>query len=48
MLAISRFSAPLAVFIFNAGVAVAEPVTVTIEGPGRTWLLEAVGNHGQR
>ena len=28
MLAISRFSAPLAVFIFNAGVAVAEPVTV--------------------
>jgi hypothetical protein len=30
MLAISRFSAPLAVFIFNAGVAVAEPVTVAI------------------
>ena len=30
MLAISRFSAPLAVFIFNAGVAVAEPVPVAI------------------
>ena len=30
MLAISQFSAPLAVFIFNAGVAVAEPVTVAI------------------
>jgi hypothetical protein len=30
MLAISRFSASLAVFIFNAGVAVAEPVTVAI------------------
>jgi hypothetical protein len=30
MSAISRFSAPLAVFIFNAGVAVAEPVTVAI------------------
>jgi hypothetical protein len=30
MLAISRFSAPLAVFIFKAGVAVAEPVTVAI------------------
>jgi hypothetical protein len=30
MLAISRFSAPLAVFIFNAGAAVAEPVTVAI------------------
>jgi hypothetical protein len=30
MLAISRFSAPLAVFIFNAGVAVAEPMIVAI------------------
>ena len=30
MLAISQFSASLAVFIFNAGVAVAEPVTVAI------------------
>ena len=42
MLAISRFSAPLAVFIFNAGVAVAEPVTVAIaKARSNAWLLGA-------
>ena len=45
MLAISRFSASLAVFIFNAGVAVAEPVTVAIaKARSNAWLLGALAN----
>jgi hypothetical protein len=45
VLAISRFSAPLAVFIFNAGVAVAEPVTVAIaKAPVERLVARSAGN----